>query len=126
MNWFKKSIAFDQKKKLLILSLMMIIPIIFNSISIAVIFSNRKSNTGWVPSFSYNGIDVLIILMVAFITVVSIGLRDRSEKGFITSMPMKKEDVLFTKMACSTIAVIIPIIIGFIVDTSIYLSNREV
>lgn len=128
MTWFKKSIAYDQKRKLFVLSILMTLGIIYsiidsvsNAISRNSIYYGIYSLTIGLPETTY----ITIMGMTALMALISVGIRDKHETSYISSMPMKNYHVNLTKITCASISVLIPLIIGFIVNSIAFFINKS-
>ncbi|KMT22404.1 hypothetical protein [Clostridium cylindrosporum] len=124
MNWFKKSIVYDQKRKLLILPILMLLIIVYNIMNIASRIANpnvyQEDLSLTIGATSY----FFILCLVGIIALVSVGIRDKSERSYMVSMPIKRHNIILTKLACAVIAVIVPIFIGFLIESGVYVVNR--
>lgn len=127
MNWFKKSIAYDQKRKLIFLPLLIILPIILSvmgkiqSVTDDSVRYNSQSYALGIGDSSY----LMVLAVTALIAMISIGIRDKSEVNYMESMPMKNHSVIMTKISCAYIAVILPLVVGFLVTTFFYITNKS-
>ena len=129
MDWFSKSIAYDQKRKLMFLPIVGFLPIFYFIISF---WSNVSNNEEYNIPFFYTGIYgetlttyMFLILFFLGVAIISIGLRDKSERGYMVSIPIKRKSIILTKLVYSEITIAIPLLIGFIIEIINYLNHRE-
>ena len=128
MDWFSKAIAYDQKRKLMIFPIVGFLPLL-------LLIMNFWSNVSFAEEynapvnylFSYGDTMTFYMFLLLFflgVAVVSIGLRDKSERGYMVSIPIKRKSIILTKIVCSEITISVPLLIGFIIEIINYLNHR--
>lgn len=123
MNWFKKSIGYDQGRKLIwFFVLGSLAFILFDMMFNAQLVHWKKYD---ISRFRLIDTAYLMYFYVFSIvtTIISIGVFNRSEVGYIPSMPLKRSEIIYTKVSCAASAICMPVIISLIVMTLMYLFN---
>lgn len=124
MSWFKKSIAYDQRRKLLVFPILIILLSVLNVITIREQILSSKA-FGSLILINSDNLYALMLLLVVLIALVSFGFREVSERNYISSMPMKRRDIVLTKYSCAILFSIFPLILGFIMESALYVLNKE-
>lgn len=128
MSFIKKSITYDQKRKLMFLSIILTLVLSFITIqtyqNIVYVYEVTENIT-----FNHRtnmNLRMLTLFLIFVIVVISIGFKERSERLCITAMPMNKDEILLTKFFCTNIAVLGAFFINFILESILYLINRNI
>lgn len=129
MNWFSKAIAYDQKRKLMILPIVGFLPLLILIMNFWSNVSNAEEYNAPINNWFSYGVTktyyMFLLLYFLGVAVISIGLRDKSERGYMVSIPIKRKSIILTKLVCSEITIAIPLVIGFIIEIINYLNYRE-
>lgn len=125
MNWFKKSIAYDQRRNLLVFPILIIVSNIINIAAIREQILFSKLDIGSLYIIHNQLVYVVNLALVALIAVASFGFRGVSERNYMPSMPMKRVDITLTKYSCAMLFSILPLVLGFIMESILYISNKE-
>ncbi|MEF9952556.1 MAG: hypothetical protein RR840_07105 [Clostridium sp.] len=123
MNWFKKAIAYDQIRKLSLFFILMCIPILIDAVNNYSSITRAELEGILYMSYSNEEMILAIYVISVIISVVSIGVFNRSEVSYLPSMPFKRNEIISTKMVSAGVAVSAPIFIGFIANTLVYFAK---
>lgn len=128
MSFVKKSIVYDQRRKLIFSTIILTFLLSFITISVyGEVISTYKITEN--ISFSGRGITnfrLLTLILIFLAVIISIGFKEKSERLCIASMPINKDEILLTKFFCVNIAVVVPFFINFILECILYMINRDI
>lgn len=128
MKCFNRAIIYDQRRKLLVPSILLTIILVYQTFNVYEVMSINYVYMKSITFMEPGGIKasrLIVIGLIVAITVVSIGFKEKSERISISSMPLKRKDITLTKFLCSNLALMIPLLTNFVAETIIYLINKN-